>query len=64
MRIYTVKSGDGTETQVQADDVQIQSMNQDGSVLFRFTEGTGDEVVTIAFVHGDNKTQITSIPGQ
>jgi hypothetical protein len=59
--LYNVHYSDGTATQVTSETVVVQSVNQDGTIIYRFDNNPvteGGEPQTVAFISGDTKMQI------
>lgn len=59
--LYNITYSDGEKTQVTADTVTVQSVNSDGTIIYRFSDTANDQ--TVAFISGDSKMQIIGMTG-
>ena len=64
--LYNIKYSDDTSTQVTSDTVVVQSVNPDGTIIYRFDDfpkAGATENQTVAFISGDTKMQIIGMAG-
>lgn len=63
--LYNITYSDGQTTQVTSDTVAVQSVNPDGTIIYRFENSVevGGVNEVVAFVSGDSKMQIIGMTG-
>lgn len=57
--LYNITYSDGQTIQVTSDTVAVQSVNPDGTIIYRFSNTAEDQ--TVAFISGDSKMQIVGM---